>query len=39
MTRYNGVLRGLGHQDFGGYAQLVCYYVVAMSISLSTWSR
>lgn len=32
----NGVLRGVGHQKVGGYVQLLCYYVVAMPISLST---
>ena len=29
----NGILRGLGRQEVGGYVQLVCYYVVAMPIS------
>lgn len=32
----NGILRGLGRQEFGGYVQLVCYYVVAMPISIGT---
>ena len=32
----NGVLRGLGRQEIGGYVQLVCYYVVAMPISFGT---
>ena len=32
----NGVLRGLGRQEFGGYVQLFCYYVVAMPISMGT---
>ena len=29
----NGVLRGLGRQEVGGYVQLVCYYVVGLPIS------
>ncbi|KAJ9495601.1 hypothetical protein LTR99_004834 [Exophiala xenobiotica] len=29
----NGILRGLGRQEFGGYVQLFCYYVFAMPIS------
>lgn len=32
----NGVLRGLGRQEFGGYVQLFCYYIVAMPISMGT---
>ena len=32
----NGILRGLGRQDIGGYVQLFCYYVVAIPISLGT---
>ena len=32
----NGVLRGLGRQEFGGYVQLFCYYVIAMPISMGT---
>lgn len=32
----NGVLRGLGRQEVGGYVQLFCYYVVAMPISMGT---
>jgi len=32
----NGVLRGLGRQEVGGYVQLFCYYVVAMPISFGT---
>ncbi|OQV04895.1 hypothetical protein CLAIMM_09710 [Cladophialophora immunda] len=32
----NGVLRGLGRQEFGGYVQLFCYYVFAMPISFGT---
>ncbi|KAI5307323.1 hypothetical protein KEM56_007589 [Ascosphaera pollenicola] len=29
----NGTLRGVGRQSFGGYVQLICYYVVALPIS------
>lgn len=32
----NGILRGLGRQEFGGYVQLFCYYAVAMPISMGT---
>lgn len=32
----NGILRGLGRQEVGGYVQLFCYYVVAMPVSFST---
>ena len=32
----NGILRGLGRQEIGGYVQLFCYYVVAMPISFGT---
>lgn len=32
----NGVLRGIGRQEIGGYTQLVCYYLVAMPISMGT---
>jgi MATE family multidrug resistance protein len=32
----NGILRGLGRQEFGGYVQLFCYYVFAMPISFGT---
>ena len=32
----NGILRGLGRQEFGGYTQLFCYYVIAMPISFGT---
>lgn len=32
----NGILRGLGRQEFGGYVQLFCYYVIAMPISFGT---
>ncbi|KAJ5690821.1 hypothetical protein N7462_005213 [Penicillium macrosclerotiorum] len=30
----NGILRGLGRQEIGGYIQLFCYYAVAMPISM-----
>jgi len=30
----NGILRGLGRQEVGGYVQLFCYYAVAMPISM-----
>lgn len=32
----NGVLRGMGRQEIGGWVQLFCYYVVAMPISMGT---
>lgn len=32
----NGILRGLGRQEVGGYIQLFCYYVIAMPISIGT---
>jgi multidrug resistance protein, MATE family len=32
----NGILRGLGRQEVGGYVQVVCYYVIAMPISMGT---
>lgn len=32
----NGVLRGLGRQEIGGYVQLFCYYAIAMPISFGT---
>ncbi|KAA6407740.1 MAG: MATE efflux family [Lasallia pustulata] len=32
----NGILRGLGRQEFGGWVQLFSYYVVAMPISMGT---
>ena len=32
----NGILRGLGRQEIGGYVQLFSYYVVAMPISMGT---
>jgi MATE family multidrug resistance protein len=32
----NGILRGLGRQEIGGYVQVFCYYGVAMPISMGT---
>ncbi|GKZ25369.1 hypothetical protein AbraIFM66951_008146 [Aspergillus brasiliensis] len=32
----NGILRGIGRQEIGGYVQLFCYYAVAMPISFGT---
>lgn len=32
----NGILRGLGRQEIGGWVQLFCYYAVAMPISMGT---
>lgn len=32
----NGILRGLGRQEIGGWVQLFCYYVVALPISMAT---
>lgn len=32
----NGLLRGLGKQEIGGYVNLFCYYVIAMPISFGT---
>ncbi|KAL8736122.1 MAG: hypothetical protein Q9181_002537 [Wetmoreana brouardii] len=32
----NGILRGMGRQEIGGYVQLFCYYGVAMPISMGT---
>ncbi|KAJ5783231.1 Multi antimicrobial extrusion protein [Penicillium paradoxum] len=32
----NGILRGLGRQEVGGYIQLFCYYVVALPLSIGT---
>lgn len=32
----NGMLRALGKQEFGGYLQLFCYYVIALPISFGT---
>lgn len=35
-TNCNGILRGLGRQEVGGYVQLLSYYAVAMPISMGT---
>ncbi|KAL4746916.1 hypothetical protein BDW72DRAFT_25115 [Aspergillus terricola var. indicus] len=35
-TNCNGILRGLGRQEIGGYVQLFCYYAIAMPISFGT---
>lgn len=32
----HGLLRGIGRQHFGGYANLITYYLVALPISFST---
>lgn len=32
----NGLLRGLGRQEVGGWVNLFCYYVVAMPLSFGT---
>lgn len=32
----NGILRGLGRQEVGGYVNLFCYYVLAMPVSFGT---
>lgn len=32
----NGLLRGLGRQEVGGYVNLFCYYVIAMPLSFGT---
>ena len=32
----NGILRGLGRQEIGGYVQVFCYYAIAMPISFGT---
>ncbi len=32
----NGLLRGLGRQEVGGYANLVAYYAIALPISFGT---
>lgn len=32
----NGIMRGLGRQEVGGYVQVFCYYVIAMPISFGT---
>ena len=31
----NGILRGVGRQEVGGYTQLFCYYAIAMPISMT----
>ncbi len=35
-TICNGILRGLGRQEVGGYVQVFSYYAVAMPISMGT---
>lgn len=35
-TNCNGILRGLGRQEVGGYVNLFAYYVIAMPISFGT---
>ena len=35
----NGILRGLGRQEIGGYVQLFCYYAIAMPISMTVTFR
>jgi multidrug resistance protein, MATE family len=35
-TTCNGILRGLGRQDFGGYVNLISYYLIALPISFGT---
>lgn len=32
----NGIMRGIGRQKVGGWVQLVCYYGVALPISMGT---
>jgi MATE family multidrug resistance protein len=32
----NGILRGIGRQEIGGWVQLGCYYAIAMPISMGT---
>lgn len=32
----HGLLRGTGRQEFGGWANLVCYYVVALPLAFGT---
>lgn len=32
----HGLLRGTGKQEFGGYANLACYYVVALPLAFGT---
>ena len=36
VATLNGILRGLGFQEFGGYAQVFGYYLFAMPISMGT---
>lgn len=31
----HGLLRGIGRQEFGGIANLICYYLIALPISFS----
>ncbi|KAF2459062.1 multidrug and toxin extrusion protein [Lineolata rhizophorae] len=35
-TNCNGILRGLGRQEIGGYVNLFAYYVIAIPISFGT---
>ncbi|OCL14130.1 MATE transporter [Glonium stellatum] len=35
-TNCNGILRGLGRQEIGGYVNLFAYYAIAMPISFGT---
>lgn len=35
-TNCNGILRGIGRQEIGGYVQIFSYYVIAMPISMGT---
>jgi MATE family, multidrug and toxin extrusion protein len=35
-TTCNGILRGLGRQDFGGYVNLIAYYGIALPIAFAT---
>jgi multidrug resistance protein, MATE family len=32
----HGLLRGIGRQEFGGYANLACYYLLALPLSFGT---
>lgn len=32
----NGILRGIGRQEIGGWVQLFCYYLVGMPVSMGT---
>lgn len=32
----HGLLRGIGRQSFGGYANLMAYYLVALPVSFGT---